>query len=799
MTADSSSLRIFRWFGLLLAGITLGASGSYLTLTPNLPDISTLKNVQHEMPLQVLSKDGKLISQFGVKRSIPLKYKEIPSRFIQTFLAAEDDRFFEHEGIDYVGLGRAFSEIITTGGIRSGGSTITMQVAKNYFLSSEKKFSRKFTELLLAKRIEDSLSKEEILELYLNKIYLGQRAYGIGAAAEIYYSKKVDELTLAEMAMIAGLPKAPSRYNPVVNPERSLIRRNWILGRMLKLGWIKESEYNTAVKAPVNLKLSSSLDNVPAPWLSEMVRESLIERFGESIYTSGHKVYTTIDSRAQAAATSAVINGLLAYDRRHGWRGAEAKGSAVKLSDFARAGGLEPARVVTVNARSFAAELRTGERVVVAWDGMSWARRHINVNSIGPAPKAAADIVAVNDIVRLLKRGDKWQLSQIPEVQGAFVAINPENGGIEALVGGFDFGLNRFNRATQGWRQSGSTIKPFIYAQALERGYTPNSLIEDEPLIFPNWEPQNSDGKFMGPISLRRALYLSRNLVSIRLLQDMGIESSRTYMARFGMDRSRMPRDLTLALGSADVVPLQMATAYAAIANGGLRVQPYFIEKVEDRAGNIVFEAKPKRVCRPCEQPPQAAPSVNSEEAVSAEPANEETVTETTTALPPTPFVPDYPVALRIMKPEAAWHTYAILQEVITKGTGRRALSLNRSDIAGKTGTTNEARDAWFAGFNTQITAIAWVGFDTPKTLGKVEFGGVAALPIWIQFMGEVLKGKPVAAPTLPNGMVPPTPEPVVLPTIIPVPGSPDAPLNLPASMIPVPVMDNPAEPQVMD
>ncbi|MDP1540866.1 MAG: penicillin-binding protein 1A [Moraxellaceae bacterium] len=795
MTADSSSLRIFRWLGLLLAGITLGASGSYLTLTPNLPDISTLKNVQHEMPLQVLSKDGKLISQFGVKRSIPLEYKEIPSRFIQTFLAAEDDRFFEHEGIDYIGLGRAFSEIITTGGIRSGGSTITMQVAKNYFLTSEKKFSRKFIELLLAKRIEDSLSKEEILELYLNKIYLGQRAYGIGAAAEIYYSKTVDELTLAEMAMIAGLPKAPSRFNPVVNPERAVIRRNWILGRMFKLGWIKEAEYKTAVNAPVNLKLSSTLNNVPAPWLAEMVRESLIERFGESIYNNGFKVYTTIDSRAQIAATNAVINGLLAYDRRHGWRGPEAKGSAVKLNELARAGGLEPARVVSVNPRTFSADLRSGERVVVAWDGMSWARRHINVNSLGPSPKSASDIVAVDDIVRLQKRGDKWQLSQIPEVQGAFVAINPEHGAIEALVGGFDFGQSRFNRATQGWRQSGSTIKPFIYAQALERGYTPNSMVEDEPLIFPNWEPQNSDSKFMGSITLRRALYLSRNLVSIRLLQDMGIESSRTYMARFGMDRGRMPRDLTLALGSADVVPLQMATAYASIANGGLRIQPYFIEKVEDRKGNVVFEAKPRRVCRPCEQPlPTAQPIIANNE----EPTNNEVVVaETDLPVPTTPFVPDYPVALRIMKPEAAWHTYSILQDVITKGTGRRALSLNRSDIAGKTGTTNEARDAWFAGFNTQITAVAWVGFDNPKTLGKTEFGGVAALPIWIQFMGEVLKDMPVVAPTLPNGMVPPAPEP---PPELNANGvSTEAPLNLPPSMIPVPIMDNQFDAQVLD
>lgn len=788
MSAKLSSLSLLRWSGLLLAGVALGASGSYLTITPKLPDISTLKDVRYETPLQVYTRDGRLITQFGVKRTIPLTYEQIPARFIQAFLAAEDDRFFEHEGIDYIGLGRAATELIRHGGIRSGGSTITMQVAKNYFLSSEKTFTRKFTELLLAKRIEDSLSKQEILELYLNKIYLGQRAYGIGAAAEIYYGKTVKELTLAEMAMIAGLPKAPSRYNPVANPERALLRRDWILGRMLGLGWITRAEYQQAIKAPVGLNMATTGRNVSAGWVAEMVREELVKRFGEGIYSSGYRVYTTLDARLQTAANEAVIAGLLAYDRRHGWRGPEGNAREQTLSRLTRLGGLEPARVVTVGERTVTAELRSGERVVVPWQGLSWARRHLNVNSLGPAPRSARDIVAVDDIIRLRRQGNQWQLSQVPDVQGTLVAMHPDDGAIVALVGGFDFQQSHFNRATQGWRQAGSTIKPLVYARALERGLTTESLVADDPLIFPNWEPQNSDGEFLGPITVRRALYLSRNLVSIRLLEQIGIENARSYLASFGLDRNRLPRDLTLALGSADVLPLQMTTAYAAIANGGLKVTPYFIDRVEDLNGKVLFQAQPRRVCRPCEQAAAAAAPVATagEASETAAAAATETAPAATPA-PPAPFVPDYPVALRIMQPEAAWFTYSMLQDVITKGTGRRALSLGRRDIAGKTGTTNEARDAWFAGFNTGLVAVAWVGFDNPAPLGRNEFGGVAALPIWIQFMQEGLKGMPDRLPLLPNGLTPPLPEPAAPP---PAPAA-DGPGGLPANQVPRPIIES--------
>lgn len=758
------NFRPLRWLGLALTGITLGASGSYLALTPQLPDISTLKKVQYETPLQVLTRDGKLISEFGTKHTVPLAYAAIPKTFVQAFLAAEDDRFFQHQGIDYAGLGRAFSEILTTGNIRSGGSTITMQVAKNYFLSNERTFSRKFTEIMLAKRIEDSLTKQEILELYLNKIYLGQRAYGVGAAAKIYYGKTVQQLTLAEMAMIAGLPKAPSKYNPVANAQRALIRRNWILDRMLKLGYINQAAHDQAVAAPVALNFQASLQDVPAPWLAEMVRESLLERFGPTVYDSGYKVYTTVESRNQSAATAAVIAGLLAYDQRHGWRGPEANVSTTPLKSLSRVGGLEPARVAAVGARTMTLELRTGEQVTLDWAQMSWARRHLNANSIGAAPKSAGEIAKVDDIVRLQAVGKGWRLAQIPQVQGQLIALNPENGAIEAVVGGFDFGQSKFNRAVQGWRQAGSTIKPLIYAKALERGYTPATLIEDAPLTFGDWTPSNSDGEFMGQITLRRALYLSRNLVSIRLLQAIGVNDAREYLSRFGLDPERMPKDLTLALGSAEVLPIQMATAYASIANGGLRVNPYFIEKVVDRSGQVLFQAEPKRVCRACEMAAPAPVILANGSSEGVEPGLQAAAgsisgsgasisVDTPDAAAPAATGPGYPVALRIMRPRAAWQMYSILQDVIRHGTGRGALSLGRGDLAGKTGTTNDARDAWFAGFNADMVAVSWVGFDEPKTLGKVEYGGYAALPIWNQYMATALRGKPFSMPPTPPGL----------------------------------------------
>ncbi|MCC6373434.1 MAG: transglycosylase domain-containing protein, partial [Moraxellaceae bacterium] len=591
-------------FGLAgLLSVSTLSIGVYLYLTPQLPNVEQLREIKLETPLQIYSRDGKLISEFGEKHSRPLRYDEIPPLLVQAFLAAEDDNFFHHQGVSFKGLARAFVDLAETGSIQSGGSTITMQVAKNYFLSSQRTFSRKFTEILLAQNIEHALSKQEILELYVNKIYLGQRAYGIGAAAEVYYSKNVNQLSLAEIAMIAGLPKAPSKYNPVVNPKRAIERRDWILGRMLNLGYIKQAAYEQAIAEGTGIQYRATVDEVKAPYLAEMVRAALTARFGEKVLGAGYKVYTTVRSDIQNAAVDAVIDGLLAYDLRHGWRGAEANSSQKALSSFNVVGGLAPAQVTKINKNSVEALMRDGKTITIPWAGLSWARRYKSVNSVGASPSKASQIVNMGDIIRVKKAGGIWVLRQIPKVQGELVALNPETGSIEALAGGFDFSISQFNHGIQGWRQAGSTLKPFIYALALERGFTPNSMVNDSPMTVGNWSPSNADGRFMGAITLRRALYLSRNLVSVRLLQSVGLDRARSYLPRFGFIDDNLPDNLTLALGTAQVVPIQMATGYAAFANGGYRVNPYFIERIEDATGKSLFQAQPEQVCKACDNP----------------------------------------------------------------------------------------------------------------------------------------------------------------------------------------------------
>ncbi|PTQ89712.1 penicillin-binding protein 1A [Agitococcus lubricus] len=732
----------------ILCLLLLG-SGTYLYINPQLPNVEQLREIKLETPLQIYSRDGKLISEFGEKHSRPLHYDEIPPLLVKAFLAAEDDNFFNHKGISLKGLGRAFVDIAQTGSIQSGGSTITMQVAKNYFLSSQRTFSRKLTEILLARNIEQALSKEEILELYVNKIYLGQRAYGIGAAAEVYYSKNVNQLSLAEMAMIAGLPKAPSKYNPVVNPKRSLERRNWILGRMLSLGYIKQADYEQAIATGTGIYYRATVDEVSAPFLAEMVRAALTARFGDKVLGAGYRVYTTVRADIQNAAVRAVQDGLLAYDLRHGWRGIEAHADDKALNQFNIVGGLAPAQVTKVQRNSVEALMRDGTTITIPWGGLSWARPYKTVNSVGPSPSKASQILKVGDIIRVKKAGGIWVLRQIPNVQGDLIALNPETGAIEALVGGFDFSISQFNHSIQGWRQAGSTLKPFIYALALERGFTPYSMVNDSPLTVGNWTPSNADGRFMGPITLRRALYLSRNLVSVRLLQSVGVSRARTYLDRFGFINKELPDNLTLALGTAQVVPLQMATAYAAFANGGYRVNPYFIERIEDTTGKVLFQAQPEQVCQPCEMADNPAIE-NTQASLPTEITGEgnqinvvEPPVSDTTSDAITPLVSNSPIAKRIMSEKSAKQMANILRDVILHGTGRHALRLGRSDIAGKTGTTNDAKDAWFAGFNPKLVAVSWVGFDKPASLGRLEYGGYAALPLWTSFMDYALAGTP--------------------------------------------------------
>ncbi|WP_425916322.1 penicillin-binding protein PBP1a [Acinetobacter sp. TSRC1-2] len=731
-----------------LVAIPMGFYGMYLYIAPSLPKMTTLKKAPLLKPLQVYSADNELIAEYGGKLSVPVEYKQIPKPFISAFLAAEDSSFFEHSGISFKSLGRAVSETITGSNVQTGGSTITMQVAKNYYLSPERTLKRKLTEIFLARKIEQNLTKEEILTLYVNKIFLGKNAYGIAAAAKIYYNKSLDQLSIAQMAMISGLPKAPSKYNPVVNPTRALERRNWILGRMLQLGYINQSQYQRAIAEPVNLDMPDRGINNKYPYVGEMVRSELVEKFGEQAIDSGYKVYTTVDSKRQAYAEQAVQEGLEAYDRRHGWRGAEANDKP--LTEFSAYANTYPAKVIKVNSNSFDAMMQDGSTVTVPWSGMSWTSPYRNANSVGPAPRQASQIVKVKDIIRLRPNDNKtsWALVQIPKVQGQLIAINPNNGAIEAIVGGYNFYQSKFNRALQGWRQPGSIIKPFVYALAFERGMTPYSMVNDSPITIGKWSPRNSDGRYLGMIPLRRALYLSRNTVSVRLLQTVGIERTRQLFMDFGLQENQIPRNYTIALGTPQVLPIQMATGYATFANGGYRIQPHFIDRIEDAYGKVIYQSNPEYACIACinqkEETESAEPVTPDDEVI--EVTNQTLQAEKELAqLQLDASKSKYRQAQRILKSSSAYDMANILRDVIQQGTGRAALKIGRGDIGGKTGTTNDAKDAWFAGFNGKLVTVTWVGFDQPTTLGRREYGGVAALPIWTNFMGDALQGTPAA------------------------------------------------------
>ncbi|WP_407409022.1 penicillin-binding protein PBP1a [Acinetobacter sp.] len=739
---------------IILVSIPMGFYGMYLYIAPSLPDMSTLKKAPLLKPMQVYSSDNQLIAEYGGKLSVPVDYNQIPQTFVHAFLAAEDSAFFEHSGISFKGLGRAVTESVTGSDVQTGGSTITMQVAKNYYLSPERTLKRKLTEVFLARKIEQTLTKEEILTLYVNKIFLGKNAYGITAAARIYYDKSLSELSISQMAMLAGLPKAPSKYNPIANPERALERRNWILGRMLQLGYINQSQYDVAIAEPINLNTPDRSISNRFPYVGEMVRSELVSKFGEQAVDSGYKVYTTIHSERQAYAEQAVRDGLEAYDRRHGWRGAEAHDQPLK--DFIPYANTYPAQVVKVSSNSFDALMQDGSTVTVPWSGMSWARPYRNANSVGGAPSRASQIVKVKDIVRLRPNTEKtaWALVQVPKVQGQLIAINPNSGALEAVVGGYNFYQSKFNRAIQGWRQPGSTIKPFVYALALERGMTPHSMVSDSPISIGKWSPRNSDGRYLGMIPLRRALYLSRNTVSVRLLQSVGIERTRQLFMDFGLQEDQIPRNYTIALGTPQVLPIQMATGYATFANGGYRVQPYFIERIEDAYGKVIYTANPEYACIRCidsETPTTEAKDISADDAAFLEAASEAQAASepaTTVAAASNSKAVDttqYRQAQRILKSSSAYDMANILRDVINHGTGRAALKIGRDDLGGKTGTTNDAKDAWFAGFNGKLVTVTWVGFDQPTTLGRREYGGVAALPIWSDFMEKSLKGTPSA------------------------------------------------------
>src|SRR5690554_3607952 len=783
--------RVLAWF--ILTGLSVAvivASSFYLYLRPNLPDVDQLLDVKLQTPLRVYSKDNRLIAEFGEKRRAPVTIEQIPTIQLQAFMAAEDARFYDHFGVDIKGLARAAIELVSTGEIQSGGSTITMQVAKNYFLSRDRTFIRKFNEILLALQIERELTKAQIFELYLNKIYLGNRAYGIAAAAQVYYDKPVNELSLAQMAMLAGLPKAPSAYNPLANPERALIRRDWILGRMKDLGYITEDAWALAKDAPITASYNARETEVNADYVAEMARADMVRRYGEAAYTDGYSVTLTVESTKQQAATEALQAGLENYDRRHGFRGAIGKIDTGDLSpeelsrqllNYPQVESLVPAVVTGIDdeAGEVQVQLRRLGSGIMSFDTMTWAKRYRTESLTGPEPKKPSDVVSTGDVIytkvlalpQVVEASEsnnsepdapetgslKAALAQIPKVEGALISLASQTGAIEALAGGYSFRQSKYNRATQAQRQPGSTFKPLLYLAALENGRTPATIYNDAPIVFDDseletaWRPQNSSGQFYGPTTLREGLYRSRNLVSIRLLRDLGINTTLNYLEQLKLPTENMPSNLSLSLGSGLLTPMELARGFAVIANGGYDVQPYLIERIEEWDGNVVYEA-PKTIL--CDDNCDAASTqaADAEQSTSEQPPEIEGMTLPASAAEENTTEPR--IMQRLADERSIYTMHSMMQDVVRRGTGRRALALNRSDIAGKTGTTNEQKDTWFAGFNHEIATTVWVGFDQPSPLGRGEYGASTALPIWVDYMKVALADQPAATMPRPNGIV---------------------------------------------
>ena len=735
---------------------------AFLYIAPRLPEVEQLRDVQLQTPLRIYSRDGKLIGEFGEKRRSPISIVEVPQTFIDAFLAAEDDRFYQHRGVDVTGLLRAASQLVTTGSIQSGGSTITMQVAKNYFLTQERTFTRKFTEIFLAIEIERQLSKGDILELYLNKIFLGNHSYGIEAAAQTYYGKSIKELSLAQMAMIAGLPKAPSAYNPIANPERAHIRRDWILRRMRALEYISDVDYQVAISQPITARQHGTQLDLNAAYVAEMVRAEMLRRYGRDAYEAGFSVITTVDSRLQSAAKAAVLDGVVEYDQRHGYRGPEQQWKIPaqlddvareslrqKLQDIGSVGPWHPALVLSIEDKRAVVMLATGDQTTLEWEqGFAGTVRYINEDRHTYEAETVGELIAPGDVIRLRmgKSPRRWQFSQIPDIQGALVSLDADSGAILGLVGGYSYQRSSFNRVTQAARQPGSAFKPFIYTAALDKGFTAASIINDAPIVFDDaslggtWRPSNSNGQFNGPMRLRKALYLSRNLVSIRLLREMGISYAIDYVSRFGFDSSKLPRDLSLALGSHSLTPLDVVTGYAVFANGGYKVSPYLIEQIIDRDGNTLYRADPVVVCRDCGEEDLALNAL--EEADSLDDFDIDSL-----AAPARQ-------AERVVDEDVIFLIDSILKDVINRGTGVRARKLGRSDAAGKTGTTNGPTDAWFSGYSSGVVTSAWVGFDQNQKLGRSEYGGSVALPIWVDYMTAALKDRAERHLKQPDGII---------------------------------------------
>jgi penicillin-binding protein 1A len=751
-----------------------GVACSYVYLSPSLPSTETMRSVPLQVPLRVYTRSGQLIAQIGEQRRIPMAYDQIPDLVKHAFLAAEDDRFFEHHGIDFLGMLRAVVVDIVSRDKTQGASTITMQAARNMFLSLDKTYRRKLQEAFVTYKMEDEFTKQEIFELYLNVIFFGQRAYGVAAAAETFFGKPLDQLTVAEAATIAGIPKAPSRFNPIVNPQAATARRAYVLRRMRELKFIDADDAEAANREPMSARTHALPYDVEAPYIAEMARLDVRQRFGPAAESSGYKVFTTVDGRLQEAANRAVRIGLIEYDRRHGYRGplghadvpTTALGQPQQLeeivSEYASVGDLSPAVVLSTQGRTAKVYVRIKGEAAIDWDGLSWARKvGASAASLGPAPKTATDVVSKGDVVYVVAdSAGHAQLAQVPQVQGALVSLDPRDGAVAALVGGFDYFTNKYNRATQAKRQPGSGFKPFLYSSALENGFTTASEILDAPLVLEtagaeeSWRPKDDGNRFRGYMRLRDALVHSVNEVSARLLRELGTQYVMDYVSRFGFDPKTLPDNLTLALGTMQSTPIDLASAYAVFANGGYKVQPYFIDRIENADGQVVWRPTPKMVCEQCEHDatlkdlPARRPGGGADFL-----RNADTVRGGPGPLPPEQIAP------RVISPQNDYIMTDMMADVIKRGTGQRALALGRSDIAGKTGTTNiggtrESKDTWFNGFTPRLVATVWVGFDEERAMGEAEQGSRTALPIWMQYMREALRGIPDQRRPMPDGLV---------------------------------------------
>jgi len=764
-------LRLCVYACLLLAVLGFGTLGVlYWLVAPTLPSVQALRDLQLQVPLSVHAADGKLIAIFGETRRTPVHIAVVPKQVKEAFIAVEDARFYDHPGIDWRGISRAIWLLATTDDRRvPGGSTITQQVAKMFFLSPEYSYTRKFTEMLLALKMERALTKDEIFELYLNKSFFGNRAYGIVAAAEFYYGKSLGELSLAEAATLASIPKFPSSGNPITNPERALERRNYVLERMQDVGFITAEQRVSAQAEPARAHPHEPPIELEAPYVAEMVRQAAVDRYGADALTGGHRVFTTLDSRAQEAATLAIRDALLAYDRRHGWRGAEASVELAEdvtpehwqqeLRDYRAIAGLQPGLVTEVDAKSATVFLADGQSASLALEGMRWAAPYINENRRGAAPRGANDVLKRGDIVRLSRNGEgEWQLAQVPKAQGALVSLSPEDGAVVALAGGFSFGLNKFNRATQALRQPGSSFKPFIYAAAFERGFTPASIVLDAPVVFHDrgsgktWRPQNDNETFAGPMRLREAMVTSRNLVSVRILDAIGVSYAKRYIQGFGFTAESLPENLSLSLGTSSVPPIALARGYTVFSNGGFLVEPYFIARIENRDGLVIAMEHPLRACRQCpERLLREASTAATTSNAGFDLSSTGNTAGTTTGLEDGPS--DLFLAPRAVDERTTFLIQSLLRDVVKRGTGRGALVLERTDLGGKTGSTNDHRDAWFSGFGGNLATTAWVGMDDFSSLGAGEFGAKAALPMWIDLMRVALDGVPEPSTDMPNGI----------------------------------------------